>query len=62
MQRERDLYSFAFTAGENQLSRANELALSKLGINSSEKIASNESKSSTWAAVGSLAASLITKW
>lgn len=62
MQRERDFYSFAFTAGENNLSRANELALSQLGISSNESIAKKESKSNTWAAVGSLAASLISKW
>ncbi len=62
MQRERDFYSFAFTAGENRASRANELAMAQLGINSNEEIASKESKSNTWAAVGSLAASLISKW
>jgi hypothetical protein len=32
MQRERDLYSFAFTSGQNEENRANELAIAQMGI------------------------------
>lgn len=62
MQRERDFYSFAFTAGENQLNRANELALAQLGIRAARSAASQQATASMWGAVGSLAASLISRW
>lgn len=62
MQRERDFYSFAFTAGENQLNRANELALAKLGISAADREAAASRSSSMWSAVGSLGAALISRW
>jgi len=62
MQRERDFYSFAFTAGENNLNRANELALAKLGYNAADKAASGAASAGMWGAIGSLGASLISAW
>jgi hypothetical protein len=62
MQRERDFYSFAFTAGENQLNRANELALAKLGISAADREASSNRTAAMWSAVGTLGASLISRW
>ena len=62
MQRERDFYSFAFTAGENTLNRANELALAKLGISAADREASASRSAGMWSAVGSLGAALISRW
>ena len=62
MQKERDLYSFAFTAGENELNRANELALAKLGAKAAEKEASASRTAGMWSAIGSLGATLLDKW
>lgn len=62
MQRERDFYSFAFTAGENQLNRANELALAKLGVSAASKQASKDAQGAAWAALGSLGAAAISNW
>lgn len=59
MQRERDFYSFAFTAGENQLNRANELALAKLGVTSAEREASATRSAGMWSAVGALGAAMV---
>lgn len=61
MQRERDFYSFAFTAGENDLNRANELALAKLGVSASQTEAAAQRRSGMWSAVGSLAAAWISR-
>lgn len=62
MQRERDFYSFAFTSGENDLNRANELALAQLGISAAQKQAADQRKSDMWTAIGQLGASLVAKW
>lgn len=59
MQRERDFYSFAFTAAENDLNRANELALAKLGISAAQKEASATRTAGMWSAVGSLGAAVV---
>lgn len=59
MQRERDFYSFAFTAGENQLNRANELALAKLGVSAAQQEAAASRKFDMWNAVGTLGGALI---
>ena len=61
MQRERDFYSFAFTAGENELNRANELALAQLGVSAADRQASADRRASMWGAVGSLAAAWISR-
>jgi hypothetical protein len=52
MQRERDLYTFAFTASENSKERANQVTLSKMAGDAARKSAAGQ-------AVGSLAASMI---
>lgn len=62
MQRERDFYSFAFTAGENDLNRANELALAKLGYSAASKQASAERTAGMFTALGTLGGALISKW
>jgi hypothetical protein len=59
MQRERDFYSFAFTAGENALNRANELSLAKLGASSAAKEAAASRSVGMWNAVGALGAALL---
>ena len=56
MQRERDFYSFAFTAGENALNRANELAMAKLGASAAAKAAKGEMIGGAMSALGSLGA------
>ena len=62
MQRERDFYSFAFTAGENQLNRANELALAQLGVSAAQQEAAAQRKSDMWGTIGRLGASLAARW
>jgi len=62
MQRERDMYSFIFTSSENRRNRINELILAKLNAETSRYAADQQSKSDTWAAVGSLAGEAVDSW
>lgn len=52
MQRERDLYTFAFTASENAKERANQVTITKMGGDAARSAATGQ-------ALGSLAASVI---
>lgn len=62
MQRERDQYSFAFTAGENALERAQALAISKLELAAQAASSGDDRKAAMWGAIGQLGASLISGW